>query len=37
MEPGSKVALADFDAEDGTFHPEDIEGVNYDGFDLENV
>lgn len=33
LKPGAKIALADLDAEDGTFHPEDIEGVYHDGFE----
>ena len=32
LHKGGKVALADLDAEDGTFHPEGIEGVYHDGF-----
>jgi len=34
---GGKVALADLDAEDGSFHPADVEGVYHDGFDRENL
>jgi len=40
LKPGAKVALADLDSEDGSFHPADIEGVYHDGFDrnqLKNV
>ncbi len=37
LKPGAKVALADLDAEDGTFHPADIEGVYHDGFDRSNL
>lgn len=33
LKPGSKVALADLDKEDGSFHPEGIEGVYHDGFE----
>jgi predicted TPR repeat methyltransferase len=33
--PGGKVALADLDAEDGSFHPPDTEGVFHHGFDRE--
>lgn len=33
--PGGKVALADLDAEDGTFHPPDTEGVYHLGFDRD--
>ena len=35
LKPGAKVALADLDKEDGTFHPEGIEGVFHDGFERE--
>jgi putative AdoMet-dependent methyltransferase len=31
--PGGQVALADLDAEEGDFHPADIEGVFHAGFD----
>lgn len=37
IDSGSKVALADLDAEDGSFHPEDIEGVYHDGFERDNI
>lgn len=37
MNSGAKVALADLDVEDGTFHPADIEGVFHDGFDRDNL
>ncbi len=37
LEPGGKVALADLDAEDGSFHPPDIEGVFHAGFDREQL
>ena len=37
LKPGAKVALADLDAEDGTFHPADIEGVYHDGFDRDEL
>ena len=37
LKPGAKVALADLDSEDGSFHPADIEGVFHDGFDRENL
>ncbi len=33
LEPGGCVALADLDAEDGSFHPPDAEGVHHAGFD----
>lgn len=35
LKPGATVALADLDKEDGTFHPEGIEGVYHDGFDRD--
>lgn len=35
--PGGRVALADLDAEDGTFHPPDTEGVYHAGFDRESL
>jgi len=33
LKEGGQVALADLDAEDGSFHPADIEGVFHHGFD----
>jgi len=36
LKPGARVALADLDKEDGSFHPEGIEGVYHDGFDRES-
>jgi len=33
LKAGGKVALADLDKEDGTFHPDDIEGVFHHGFE----
>jgi 2-polyprenyl-3-methyl-5-hydroxy-6-metoxy-1,4-benzoquinol methylase len=35
LKPGARVALADLDEEDGSFHPEDVEGVYHAGFDRE--
>ena len=35
LKPRGKVALADLDAEDGTFHPEETEGVYHSGFDRD--
>lgn len=32
LRPGAQVALADLDSEDGTFHPEDTQGVFHHGF-----
>lgn len=37
LDTDGKVALADLDAEDGTFHPADVEGVYHDGFDRDNL
>lgn len=37
LEEGAKVAIADLDAEDGTFHPADVEGVFHDGFERDNL
>lgn len=37
LHDGGKVALADLDKEDGTFHPADIEGVYHDGFTREEL
>lgn len=37
LEPGGQVALADLDQEDGTFHPEDVEGVYHAGFDQADL
>lgn len=33
LHPGGKLALADLDAEDGSFHPPEAEGVFHAGFD----
>ena len=33
LKPGAMVALADLDKEDGSFHPQGIEGVYHDGFE----
>ena len=35
LKPGGKVALADLDKEDGTFHPEDVQGVFHLGFNRD--
>lgn len=32
LAPGGRIALADLDAEDGTFHPPGVEGVFHHGF-----
>ena len=37
LKPDAKIALADLDAEDGSFHPAEIEGVYHDGFDRETL
>lgn len=36
LKPGAKIALADLDKEDGSFHPEGIEGVYHDGFSRDD-
>lgn len=35
--PGGRIAVADLDAEDGTFHPPGIEGVFHHGFDRREL
>jgi 2-polyprenyl-3-methyl-5-hydroxy-6-metoxy-1,4-benzoquinol methylase len=35
LKPGGKIALADLDEEEGTFHPADVEGVYHAGFNRE--
>lgn len=35
LKPGATVALADLDKEDGSFHPEDAQGVFHSGFDRQ--
>lgn len=37
LRPGGQIALADLDAEDGTFHPPGIEGVFHAGFDRDTL
>ena len=37
LKPGAKVALADLDKEDGSFHPADIEGVFHHGFERNEL
>jgi putative AdoMet-dependent methyltransferase len=37
LQPGASIALADLDAEDGKFHPPEIEGVFHDGFDRDEL
>jgi 2-polyprenyl-3-methyl-5-hydroxy-6-metoxy-1,4-benzoquinol methylase len=35
LKPGAKIALADLDKEDGSFHPQDTKGVFHSGFDRD--
>jgi 2-polyprenyl-3-methyl-5-hydroxy-6-metoxy-1,4-benzoquinol methylase len=35
LKPGAKIALADLDQEDGSFHPQDTRGVYHAGFDRD--
>jgi 2-polyprenyl-3-methyl-5-hydroxy-6-metoxy-1,4-benzoquinol methylase len=35
LKSGARVALADLDEEDGSFHPEDAQGVHHAGFNRE--
>ena len=37
LQPGGRIALADLDKEDGTFHPADVEGVFHHGFDRSEL
>ncbi len=37
LKPGGFIAICDLDAEDGTFHPADIEGVYHLGFDRNEL
>jgi len=37
LKPHGKIALADLDSEDGSFHPEDTEGVYHSGFDRVSI
>ncbi|PKL77585.1 MAG: class I SAM-dependent methyltransferase [Candidatus Melainabacteria bacterium HGW-Melainabacteria-1] len=37
LKPGGHIALADLDAEDGSFHPETAEGVHHAGFTRELI
>lgn len=34
---GARIALADLDREDGSFHPPDVEGVFHHGFDRDEL
>ena len=33
LKPGARIALADLDSENGTFHPADAQGIYHHGFD----
>jgi 2-polyprenyl-3-methyl-5-hydroxy-6-metoxy-1,4-benzoquinol methylase len=33
LRPGGRIALADLDTEDGSFHDADAEGIHHEGFD----
>lgn len=35
LNPGGRIALADLDEEDGSFHPADVQGVYHAGFNRE--
>jgi ubiquinone/menaquinone biosynthesis C-methylase UbiE len=35
LRPGGRIALADLDTEDGSFHSEDAEGIHHHGFDRQ--
>jgi ubiquinone/menaquinone biosynthesis C-methylase UbiE len=35
--PGGRIALLDLDAEDGTFHDPDAEGIHHHGFDQGDI
>ena len=37
LKPGAKIALADLDKEDGSFHPEGTEGIYHTGFERETL
>ncbi len=37
LKAGAKIALADLDEEDGTFHPADVEGVFHHGFKRDSL
>jgi 2-polyprenyl-3-methyl-5-hydroxy-6-metoxy-1,4-benzoquinol methylase len=37
LRPGGRLAIADLDAEDGSFHPPGVEGVFHAGFDRDAV
>jgi putative AdoMet-dependent methyltransferase len=37
LKPGAKVALADLDKEDGSFHPAETQGVFHTGFERDQI
>lgn len=37
LKPGAKIALADLDKEDGSFHPKEVEGVYHNGFERSEL
>lgn len=37
LKPGGKLALADLDTEDGSFHPDEAAGVFHHGFDRDEL
>ncbi len=37
LKPGGRLALADLDAEDGSFHDPDAEGIHHHGFDRSTL
>ncbi len=37
LKPGAKIALADLDKEDGSFHPADVQGVYHSGFERDDL
>jgi ubiquinone/menaquinone biosynthesis C-methylase UbiE len=37
LRPGGRLALADLDTEDGTFHSADAEGIHHHGFDRDDL
>ncbi len=37
LKSGARIALADLDKEDGSFHPEDVEGVFHAGFERDEI
>jgi SAM-dependent methyltransferase len=37
LRPGGRIALADLDTEDGSFHDTDAEGIHHHGFDRDTL